>query len=217
MTVTWINERFNGFPQGAFEFFEELGRHNEREWFRTHQEVYERACREPMKLLVAELAANPAKSKILRINRDLRFSRDKSPYRTYIAAGFDGNYVMISKSGLYVGAGIYKPEPDRLRKLREAIDRDASGKTLQKIVATLRRKGYNVDSHAKVASAPRGYSADHPRIDLLRMKDIFAGKTFEPGPSLSTRGALKRVKDVIRDVRPLVDWIKVNLGTASAR
>jgi uncharacterized protein (TIGR02453 family) len=153
----------------------------------------------------------------MRINRDVRFSRDKSPYRTYIAAGFDGNYVMVSKSGLYVGAGIYKPEPDSLKRLREAIDREASGGSLQKIVVTLRRKGYNVDSHARVASAPRGYSADHTRIELLRMKDIFAGKTFEPEPWLSTRRALHCVKDVIRDVRPLVAWIGVNLGTASAR
>ena len=217
MTPTSIPEHFSGFPRGAFEFFEELGRHNERDWFRAHQDIYERECREPMKLLVAELASNPAKSRIMRINRDLRFSRDKSPYRTYIAAGFDGNYIMISKSGLYVGAGIYKPEPDTLRRLREAIDSDASGKSLQRIVVTLRRKGYNVDTHAKVASAPRGYSADHPRIDLLRMKDIFAGKSFEPEPWLSTRRALKRVKDVTRDVRPLVDWLEVNTVAATPR
>jgi uncharacterized protein (TIGR02453 family) len=217
MTRKSIPERFDGFPRGAFEFFEQLAGHNNRDWFRAHQEVYERECREPMKLLVAELATNLAKSKILRVNRDVRFSRDKSPYRTYIAAGFDGNYIMISKSGLYVGAGIYKPEPDTLRRMRIAIDDDASGKSLQKIVATLRGKGYNVDSHAKVASAPRGYSADHPRIDMLRMKDIFAGKTFEPAPWLSTRQALQRVKEVIRDVRPLVDWLKVNLGAAPAR
>ena len=213
MTRTPAPAGFNGFGRGAFKFFEELGRHNERDWFRAHQDTYEQECREPMKLLVAELATNPAKSKVLRINRDLRFSRDKSPYRTYIAAGFDGNYAMISKLGLYVGAGIYKPEPETLKKLRAAIGNDKSGKSLEKIVAKLRGKGYDVQSHALVASAPRGYSTDHPRIELLRMKDIYAGKMFEPEPWLSTRRALDAVKDVIRDTRALVKWININLGT----
>ena len=212
MTHKSIPERFNGFPKGAFEFFEQLALHNNREWFRSHQEVYERDCREPMKLLVAELEPDPARSKILRINRDMRFSRDKSPYRTHIAAGIRGNYIMLSAAGLYVGAGIYKPEPAALQRLRDVMDYDASGKPLQGIVATLRRKGYDVDSHERLASAPRGYSPDHPRIELLRMKDIFAGKMFEPKPWLSTRRALQRIKRVIEDVRPLAEWIRVHVG-----
>ena len=106
-----IDSRFNGFPQEAFEFFEQLALHNHRDWFHAHQEVYERDCRDPMKELVAELGANSASTKISRINRDLRFSRDTLPYRTYIAAGVSGNYISLSPAGLYVGAGIYKPEP----------------------------------------------------------------------------------------------------------
>jgi len=142
----------HGFPREAFKFFESLACKNNREWFRANQEVYERECREAMKLLVAELESDPAKSKITRINRDLRFSRNKSPYRTYIAAGVGGNYIMLSSTGLYVGAGIYKPEPDALARLRSSIDNDSSGKPLEKIVATLRRKGYGVETHDRVES-----------------------------------------------------------------
>jgi uncharacterized protein (TIGR02453 family) len=204
--------RFNGFPHEAFDFFEQLALNNNRDWFQAHREVYERACREPMKQLVAELDANPASTKISRINRDLRFSRDKSPYRTYIAAGVRGNYISLSKAGVYVGAGIYKPEPAALQRFRSAIDSNLSGRPLQRIVTSLRRKGYHVDTHERLTSAPRGYSAGHPRIELLRMKGIFAGKTFAPAAWLSTRSALQRIRRVVKDVRPLTDWLQKHVG-----
>ena len=80
------------------------------------------------------------------------------------------------------------------------------------IVSSLRRKHYQVDTHERLASTPRGYAADHPRIDLLRMKDIFAGKAFAPEPWLSTRDALDSIRRVLIDVRPLADWIQVYVG-----
>jgi len=212
MAHTRIAGRFNGFPQEAFDFFEKLALHNNRDWFHAHQEVYERACREPMKQLVAELGAKPATTKLSRINRDVRFSRDTVPYRTYIAAGVDGNYISLSGAGLYVGAGLYKPEGPALERFRSAIDSNVSGRPLQRIVTSLRRKRYQVDTHERLTSAPRGYSADHPRIELLRMKGIFAGKTFAAEPWVSTRGALQRIRRAINDVRPLADWLRVHIG-----
>ena len=193
MAQTSIAGRFNGFPQEAFEFFEQLALYNNRDWFHAHQEVYERACREPMKQLVAELSGNAGSTKISRINRDVRFSRDTLPYRTYIAAGVSGNYISLSPAGLYVGAGIYKPEPAALERFRSAIDNNVSGRPLQRIVTSLRRKRYQIDTHERLTAAPRGYSADHPRIELLRMKGIFAGRTFAPASWLSTRTALQRI------------------------
>jgi uncharacterized protein (TIGR02453 family) len=212
MARTQIAGRFNGFPHEALEFFEQLALSNNRDWFHAHKAVYERACREPMEQLVAELGADPASTKISRVNRDIRFSRNKAPYRTYIAAGFDGNYISLSPAGLYVGAGLYKPEPAALARLRSAIDSNESGPPLQRIVTSLRRKDYQVDTHEKLASTPRGYSADHPRIELLRMKDIFAGKAFPPEAWFSTRSALDRIKRVLTDIRPLADWLQVYVG-----
>jgi uncharacterized protein (TIGR02453 family) len=207
---------FNGFPSEAFEFFEQLALHNDREWFHAHQELYDRACREPMKHLVAELGANPTSTKVSRINRDMRFARKMAPYRTYIAAGVAGNYISLSAAGVYVGAGLYKPEGAALERFRGAIDSDASGRKLQGIVTSLRRRGYQVDTHERLTSAPRGYSADHPRIELLLMKGIFAGRTFAPEPWLSTRTALQRVKRVVSDVEPLVDWLRAHVLAVSA-
>jgi uncharacterized protein (TIGR02453 family) len=202
-----MDEGFTGFPREATEFFRELARNNNREWFQAHKETYERACREPLKALVAELDPLGA-THISRINRDMRFSRDGAPYRTHLAAGVRRNYINLSSEGLYVGTGMYRPESPVLQKFRAAIDADKPGRGLAKIVTELRKKGYSVGTHEEVNSAPRGYSADHPRIELLRMKDIHAGRILEPGPVLSSRKALAAVKKVMSDVEPLAEWLK---------
>jgi len=160
---------------------------------------------------MTELEPQFGTSKISRINRDVRFSHDRAPYKTYIAAGVGRNYLSLSTEGLYVGAGMYKPEPAALKRFRAAIDSDASGPKLDKIVTSLRRQGYHVDTHETLTSAPRGYSVDHPRIDLLRMKDIFAGKAFALEPWLSTRKALERITRVMTDIKPLSDWLHCHM------
>lgn len=199
--------RFEGFPNEAFDFFAQLALHNERAWLQEHKDVYEFACRAPMLLLITELGGDIAKSHLTRINRDIRFSRDKSPYRTYIATGVKGNYIHLSATGVYVGTGLYKPEPKVLARFRDAIDDKTSGPRLEKIVKAIRAKGYEVETHERLKSVPRGYAPDHPRIELLRMKDIFGGKTFPREPWLSTRKALERIKKTIDDILPLRDWV----------
>src|SRR5918994_7524431 len=103
---------------------------------------------------------------------------------------------------------MYRPEPPALQRLRAAIDKDGPGRALANIVTTLRRKGYDVGTHETVNSAPRGFDPDHPRIELLRMKDIFAGKLFKPGPVLSSAKLLPAVNKAVDDVTPLADWLK---------
>jgi uncharacterized protein (TIGR02453 family) len=206
-----MSEMFNGFPGEAFTFFRQLAGHNNRAWFQAHREVYEQACREPMKQLIAALGSNPARTKISRINRDMRFARGRDPYRTHIATVVGAHYLSLSADGLYVGTGIYMPEGPALERFRNAIDANASGRALQRIVRSLRQKGYQIDTHERLTAAPRGYRADHPRRDLLRMKDIHAGKILSPR-SLSTRAALTRIKRAMSDVRPLADWVRANVG-----
>jgi uncharacterized protein (TIGR02453 family) len=201
-------ERFGGFPPESLEFFRELAAHNNRDWFLAHKDVYQRACRAPMEALMAELEPRMGKAKISRINRDIRFSRDKAPYKTYIAAGVGGNYISLSADGLFVGGGFYAPDAGVLRRFREAIDDDTTGGRLQAIVRTLRRRGYEVGSHETLSSAPRGYSPDHPRIELLKMKDLFAGRRFAPAAWLATAKARGRIDRVITDTAPLVKWVR---------
>jgi uncharacterized protein (TIGR02453 family) len=200
-------EGFAGFPPEAFTFFANLAKHNDREWFHAHKDVYERACREPMKALMAAIDPPFGAGWMSRINNDMRFNRDRAPYKTRLEAGVKGHYVSVGAQGMYVGTGIYKPEPAVLRTLRESMAADASGKKLQAIIAALRRKGYTVATHESSAGPPRGYPADHPRIELLKMKDIHAGRMLEPA-ALSTPKALAHVRKVMTDLKPFSAWMK---------
>ena len=197
---------FTGFPREAFDFFTSLERNNNVDWFRAHKEAYEDACRAPMKALLEELAPG-SPVRMSRINRDMRFARDGNPYKTHLSAGVGGNYISLMSQGVYVGAGVYRPEPKTLARLRAAIDDERTGADLVSIVKVLRRKRYEVDTHESVASAPKGYRADHPRIELLRMKDLFAGKMFAPSAFLSSRKALDQIRAVIDDLTPLRKWL----------
>jgi len=205
--------RFEGFPREAFTFFKGLASHNNREWFQANKDVYERACRRPMQSLLAELAPTYGSGKLTRINRDMRFAQGQAPYKTFIASHVGSTYyVSLSKDGLYIGTGIYMPDGPTLRRLREAIAADASGKKIAAIVTGLRRKKYSVGTHETTATVPRGYDEDHPRIELLRMKDMHAGKVLPPSV-LSTRKALDRVVTVMADVKPLSDWLHRSLSS----
>jgi len=203
--------RFTGFPREAFTFFKNLATHNNRDWFQAHKDVYERACRAPMQSLMAELAPRFGSGKLSRINRDMRFARGQAPYKSHIAAGAGRHYLSLSKDGLYIGTGIYRPEAAMLQRLRAAIDEDGSGRQLSSLVAALRRKRYQVGTHDTLAKPPRGYAPDHPRADLLCMKDIHAGKQFAPS-ALSTRKALERIAGVMADVEPLSTWLRQHVG-----
>jgi uncharacterized protein (TIGR02453 family) len=205
-----MSDGFGGFPPEAFRFFTDLATHNDRDWFQAHKDVYERACREPMKALMAALDPPFGAGWMSRINNDMRFNRERAPYKTRLEAGVKGHYVSVGGQGMYVGTGIYKPDPAILRRLREAIAADASGRALQTIVTALRRKGYTVATHETSAGPPRGYAADHPRIELLKMKDIHAGRMFEPAV-LSTPKALVHVKKAMTDLTAFREWIERNV------
>ena len=110
--------------------------------------------------------------------------------------------------------GCISPSHSVLQKFRAAIDAGKSGRELAKIVSSIQRKGYVVGTHDTLNSAPRGYTMQHPRIDLLRMKDIYAGRTIEPGATLASRKAVAAVKKVMADVQPLGDWLAKYLPKA---
>ena len=203
---------FTGFPNEAFEFYEQLEADNSKAFWQSHKDVYERACRRPMEELFAALETDYGGSaKIFRPNRDVRFSADKSPYKTQIAGHNEKAYIALSADGLYVGGGGYMWEPPALARYRAAVDDDKAGPDLEKIVAALEKKGYEIGGEA-LKLAPRGFSNDHPRIRLLRNKGLHAGQQFPPEPWLSTKAALTRVKKVIAGLDPLHAWIDTHMS-----
>jgi uncharacterized protein (TIGR02453 family) len=129
---------FAGFPRETFTFFADLARNNNRDWFQANKSVYERACKDTLHALTVALDPPVGAVRLTRINRDIRFSKDKSPYRTHVSTMVRDYYLLLSAEGLYVGTGLYMPEPPVLLRLREAINQDAPGKQLADIVVRLR-------------------------------------------------------------------------------
>jgi uncharacterized protein (TIGR02453 family) len=202
-----VADRFTGFPKAGLRFLDELEVNNNRDWFLAHRATYDTACREPMEALLAELEPKYGPGKLFRINRDIRFSPDKSPYKTHLGAVIGRHaYVSLSPESFFVGGGGHMLEGTTLTCFREAVAADKSGRQLERIVAGLGTRGYNIGGEA-LKSAPKGYSNDHPRIRLLRHKGVTMGKQFPPTAAwVSTRKAIDRITAVLDDGRELFDW-----------
>ena len=199
-------EEFTGFTTEAFSFWKGLERHNNRDWFQAHKDQYEQAVRRPMQLLIEELAPLYGPGRLSRINKDMRFQKEK-PYKNYLATGLGGSYISFSKEGLWVGTGIYKPEPATLRALRAAIADDSAGRELTRIIAAMTRKGFEVDTHARLDKPPRGYDAAHPRVELLRMKDIYVGTSFGVR-EVASANLPRDVAKAITALEPFRVWLR---------
>jgi uncharacterized protein (TIGR02453 family) len=210
--TTATSTRFNGFPREALRFYAALERDNTKGFWQANKATYETACKQPMEALLAELEDEFGASRLHRPYRDIRFSRDKSPYTTNCSAMVgSGGYVALTSTGLFIGGGRHDFDPPALERYRSAVASDQAGTELVRIVAALRKKGCDVNGEA-LRTAPRGYPADHPRIELLRLKQVHAGRQFEAAEWLHTRAALQRIKAVLRDIKPLVTWLEVNVG-----
>ncbi len=206
---------FQGWPDTAVAFYEGLEADNSKTYWLDHKEVYERDVKAPMDALLAELTAEFGETKLFRPYRDTRFSRDKSPYKTAIAARVGTGYVQFSADGLFAGGGMYHMMPDQLARFRQAVASDTSGKNLEKAVATVTKSGLDVHAMEELKTAPKGYPKDHPRIELLRMKGLVASRSWEPAAWLRTAGAKKRVLEALRATKPLLTWLEANVGPSN--
>jgi uncharacterized protein (TIGR02453 family) len=206
---------FKGWPDTALAFYEGLEADNSKAYWLDHKEVYEREVKAPMEALLAELTAEFGEAKLFRPYRDTRFSRDKSPYKTAIAATIGAGYVQFSAEGLFAGGGMYHMMPDQLARFRRAIDSDKAGMKLEQVVAAVTKSGLEVHAPEELKTAPKGYPKDHPRIELLRMKGLVAARSWEPAAWLRTSAAKKRVVDALRATKPLLTWLDANVGPST--
>ncbi len=207
-----IGMAFRGWPIEAVEFYEGLEADNSKVYWQEHKVVYEQQVKAPMEELLAELADEFGEGKLFRPYRDVRFSADKTPYKTTCAATLGKGYVAFSADGLSVGSGLYMPEPAALARFRAAVDADDTGTELAAIVADLHRAGYQTMAHEVLKTAPRGFPKDHPRIELLRHKGLAMMKSWPVGAWLGTRKAKDRVVTALRAAAPLNEWLARHVG-----
>ena len=207
---------FRGWPVDAIEFYEKLEGDNSKAFWQDHKAVYETAVKAPMDALLAELAAEFGEGKVFRPNRDVRFSADKSPYKTAIAAVLrGGGYIQLSAQGLGAGTGMYVMAADQLDRFRQAIDADKTGTELEKLAAIARKRGIEISAHESLKTAPKGYAKDHPRIELLRLKGLISWKQWDAGAWLGTTAAKKRIVEFLRSARPINDWLATHVGPST--
>jgi len=207
---------FSGWPEEALDFYDGLAADNSKTYWTAHKQVYDAAVLRPMTELVEELAPEFGEAKIFRPYRDIRFSKDKTPYKTHIGALVGRGYVQFSAQGLAVGNGMYGMAPDQLDRYRQAVAGDRTGGQLEDAIAAIEKEGIGVSGRDVLKSAPRGYPADHPRIELLRYKGIVAWKEWPVEAWLETVAARDRVAGFWRATRPLSTWLADNVGPSAS-
>lgn len=208
---------FAGFPVWGVEFYQDLEEDNTREFWMAHKAQWQRDVRDPMRALVDELEDEFGPAKLFRPNRNLRFSADKSPYKTHQAAlaGREkgaGWYLQLGGDGLVIGGGFRAHSPAETARYRAAVDVSASGLALEKIVADLEAGGFTLEG-ATLKTRPKGFDGDHPRLELLRRKEMMALRRVGTPAWLTTPQALDEVRRGWRQVRPLTEWVLEHVAT----
>jgi uncharacterized protein (TIGR02453 family) len=207
---------FRGWPAEALEFYEGLEADNSKTYWTANRTVYDEQVLAPMTELLAELSPEFGDAKIFRPYRDVRFSADKSPYKTAIGATIGSGYVQLSADGLGAGSGMWMMAPDQLDRYRRAVANDRTGVELVKVIAAIEKASIEVGGHGSLKTAPKGYASDHPRIELLRHKGLVAWQGWPVAAWLGTAAAKKRVVDFLRTTRPLVGWLDTNVGSSTS-
>ncbi|HXD81398.1 MAG TPA: DUF2461 domain-containing protein [Candidatus Acidoferrum sp.] len=203
---------FGGWKGDFKGFFVGLQVNNSKAYFESHRKQYERDVKGPMVSLLADLEPEFGAARLSRPNRDIRFSADKSPYKTNIYASTSaGGYVALDADGLVAGGGRYMMEPSELAMYRDAVAAKASGEKIAAIVATLRAKGYGVEGQ-ELKRVPPPHQQDHPRGDLLKHKRLIYWRRWEVAPWIATPKARERVRQAWHDGADLKAWLARHVG-----
>ncbi len=214
--ATTAPEAFEGFGPDLLDFYEGLVADNSRAYWEAHQPVYDRQVAEPAKALAAALDEEFGPVKVFRPHRDVRFSKDKSPYKTSVSlmggAGAGIHYFSISPGGVDLAGGTYMPSKDQLRRFRDLQDDERRAAGMDALLAELDEQGFSPLEEDALKTAPRGWSRDHPRIDVLRRKHLVVGQDREPGPWLEDAACLDEVAAAWRTVGRWNAWLERHVG-----
>ncbi|TCP47930.1 uncharacterized protein (TIGR02453 family) [Tamaricihabitans halophyticus] len=215
---------FAGFGEHAVDFYDGLLADNSKAYWVDNLSTYRDDVRAPMEALLSELEPEFGEfgaAKVFRPNRDVRFAKDKSPYKTHCggvierARGGGAYYVELSSAGLRVGGGCFHLASDQLGRYRVAVDEQRHGQRLAKILAELRERGWEIAGE-RLATRPRGYPVDHPRLDLLRYRRVYAIFCWPPDDALHERATLDRVQRAWRQLRAFNEWAADHVGPSES-
>ncbi len=221
------------FPFNTIEFLRKLSRNNNREWFHSHKDEYEKNFLFPAKMCVIELGsfikdyfpdvvAEPEINKsIFRLNRDVRFSKDKKPYKTNLGIYFwEGRKKKLESSGFYfhiepdnflIAVGFYIFPPDVLKKYRQVLLQQTKNSELYKIISKLKKKGYSIEEK-KFKKLPHGFYPEHPFAELSTFSGLYAMYETNDLEQFKKKDIIEFSKLVMKDMMPLHKWIVENLA-----
>jgi uncharacterized protein (TIGR02453 family) len=212
---------FDGFPDQGLVFYEGLEADNSKTYWAANKADYDAHVRTPMVALLEAVAPEFGDGKVFRPYRDVRFSHDKTPYKTHQGAvvtkaglGTGSWYVQISADGLTVSGGCWRLESDQVARYRRAVADDVQGPRLETEVARLRAAGWEIEGN-RLVRVPAGFSADDARIDLLKHRSLYATKHWTPEEWLHTPAAADRVRNGWRDLVQLNTWFADNVGATT--
>lgn len=210
---------FKGFPPAAVTFYEGLQADNSRTYWQANKGTFDSAVKGPMRDLLDALEEF-GPFHVFRPNRDVRFSKEKTPYKEHIGAfgeseGGAGFYVQFSAAGMFAGSGYYAMASDQLTRFREAVDADATGRELERIANDVVGTGLRLGAISELKTAPRGVAKDHPRISFMRRKGLFAGREWPAAKWMQTSAVVGRVRDVWQSGEPLREWLDLHVGPST--
>ncbi len=227
--------RFPGFPPDALKFLEGLQKHNDREWFAANKQTYESKVKAPLTDLVVALGeeldkfapglqTDPKKA-IYRIYRDIRFSPNKKPYKTHMAASFTeksgekhvfaGYYFHVSPAELLVGGGVYMPGSQELLAIRKRLSAEPDG--FRKVIrAAPFKRLFGELQGDKLKRAPKGFSPDDPAVELLLYKQFLAADKLDP-QLVESPNILPEIVKRFKALQPLIDWVNTAVKDGRSR
>jgi uncharacterized protein (TIGR02453 family) len=212
--------RFTGFGPAATDWFVALENDNSRAYWAATKDVWQRDVRGPLEALLEEVAADgPARPKLFRPHRDLRFARDAGPLKRATGGyvpNVDGSpavrYVELSARGLMAATGYHQLAADQLERYRAAAADDASALALEAAIAAVSAEGLEVGGEV-LKGTPRGVARDHRFAALLKHKSLTVAAWIPPGPALEDRGPLDFARRTWAAAAPVVGWLDRHVGS----
>ena len=213
---------FQGFGPEVFDWFDGLERDNSKAYFTATRDRYERDVRGGLEALLDELAMTfGGEARVFRQQRDLRFTPDKTPYKTRTYGVIHGTsvpgaglYAQLSANGLYAGTGYWRLARDQLERFRAAVADDAAGPQLEAVTAAAQDAGLELAGES-LRTAPRGYPREHPRIELLRRKALIGGRALPGEGGIERDTALDHVAGAWRAAELLNAWLDEHVGPST--